>query len=154
MRVLQEKQFQRVGGNVELEADIRIIAATNRDLEAMMDQNQFRRDLYYRLNVIQLDMPSLRERMEDLPELAQHFIQRFAARARKMFRGCTAEALNLCLAYRWPGNIRELENVIERAVTLAPEHGKFIGPELLPANLRNPAPPSHAADLTDLVNQV
>jgi len=154
LRVLQEREFQRVGGTVDLKADVRVIAATNRDLEAMMEQNQFRRDLYYRLNVIQVYVPALRERLEDLPELAQHFIQRFGGRAGKPVQGCTAEALNLCLGYKWPGNIRELENVIERAVTLAPENCKFIGPDLLPANLRSPAPSSHAVDLTDLVNQV
>lgn len=154
LRVLQEKEFQRVGGAVEIKADIRVIAATNQDLEAMMEQNQFRRDLYYRLNVIQLYIPSLRERVEDVPELARHFITRFAARTGKPIQGLTAEALKLCLSYKWPGNIRELENVMERGVTLAPEHCAFITRDLLPPALRNPVLPTPALELTALVTRM
>lgn len=136
LRVLQEKEFQRVGGTADLKADVRIIAATNRDLEALIERNRFRNDLYYRLNVIQLYMPPLRERRDDIPVLAHHFIRRFGRRAGKSIKGLTSEALHLCFAYKWPGNIRELENVIERATTLAPEDTRWITPELLPPGIR------------------
>ena len=154
LRVLQEKTFQRVGGTVDLKADVRLVAATNRDLETMMDQNLFRRDLYYRLNVIQVYMPPLRERTEDIPELAGHFIERFAQRAGKPLKGLTPEALNLCLAYKWPGNIRELENVMERAVTLASGTSAWIIPERLPPTLRDTMTTMPSVELTDLVNRI
>jgi transcriptional regulator with GAF, ATPase, and Fis domain len=154
LRVLQEKEFQRVGGNVDLKADVRLIAATNRDLIALMEQNQFRHDLFYRLNVIQLYMPALRERTEDIPELAQHFIGRFAERACKSISGLNPDALRLCLAYKWPGNVRELENAMERAVTLAPEGKKWITPDLLPASLQTAAEPVLSHDVTDFVDRL
>ena len=137
LRVLQEKAFQRVGGTADLTSDVRIITATNRDLEALIEQKQFRRDLYYRLNVIQVSLPPLRERTEDILELSKHFIQQFTERAGKAIKGLTPETLNLCLAYAWPGNIRELENVMERAVTLAPDTSHWVTPDLLPPHLRN-----------------
>lgn len=139
LRALQEKEFQRVGGHADLKADVRILAATNRDLDELIEQKQFRRDLYYRLNVIQIYVPSLRERTEDIAELADHFAKRFAARAGKSLKGLTPEALQLCLAYKWPGNVRELENVMERAVTLAPKQTLWIIPDLLPASIRQSA---------------
>jgi transcriptional regulator with PAS, ATPase and Fis domain len=154
LRVLQEREFQRVGGTSDLKANIRLIAATNRDLLAMMEQNQFRQDLFYRLNVIQLYVPALRERPEDIAELAQHFVQRFAEKTGKSIAGLTPDALQLCLAYKWPGNIRELENVMERAVTLAPEGKKWITPDLLPASLRTTAEPVPSHDLTDFVDRL
>ncbi len=153
LRVLQEKEFQRVGGSVNLKADVRIITATNRDLDALAEQNKFRRDLYYRLNVILLCLPPLRERTEDIPELAHHFVRRFAERAGKPIEGLSPEALQLCLSYQWPGNIRELENVVERAVTLASDRLKWIGPDLLPLNLRT-SETTPSPDLTDMVYQV
>ena len=119
LRVLQEREFQRVGGTSDLKANIRLIAATNRDLLTMMEQNQFRQDLFYRLNVIQLYVPALRERPEDIAELAQHFVQRFAEKTGKSTAALTPDALQLCLSYKWPGNIRELENLIERAAVLS-----------------------------------
>ncbi len=154
LRVLQEREFQRVGGTSDLKANIRLIAATNRDLLAMMEQNQFRQDLFYRLNVIQLYVPALRERPEDIAELAQHFVQRFAEKTGKSIAGLTPDALKLCLAYKWPGNIRELENVMERAVTLAPEGKKWIAPDLLPSNLRSTTESAPSLDLAELVDHV
>ncbi len=154
LRVLQEREFQRVGGTSDLKANIRLIAATNRDLLAMMEQKQFRQDLFYRLNVIQLYVPALRERPEDIAELAQHFVQRFAEKTGKSIAGLTPDALKLCLAYKWPGNIRELENVMERAVTLAPEGKKWISPDLLPNNLRSTTESAPSLDLAELVDRV
>ena len=154
LRVLQEREFQRVGGTSDLKANIRLIAATNRDLLAMMEQNQFRQDLFYRLNVIQLYVPALRERSEDIAELAQHFVQRFAEKTGKSIAGLTPDALKLCLSYKWPGNIRELENVMERAVTLAPEGKKWITPDLLPSNLRSTTESPPSLDLAELVDHV
>jgi transcriptional regulator with GAF, ATPase, and Fis domain len=154
LRVLQEREFQRVGGTSDLKANVRLIAATNRDLIAMMEQNQFRQDLFYRLNVIQLYVPALRERTEDIPELANYFVHRFAEKIGKPIAGLTPDALQLCLAYKWPGNIRELENVIERAVTLAPEGKKWITPDLLPGTLRSTAESAPSLDLAELVDRV
>jgi two-component system response regulator HydG len=154
LRVLQEREFQRVGGTSDLKANVRLIAATNRDLLAMMEQNQFRQDLFYRLNVIQLYVPTLRERPEDMAELAQHFVQRFAEKTGKPLAGLTPNALQLCLAYKWPGNIRELENVIERAVTLTPDGKKWITPDLLPANLRAASEAAPSLDVAELLNRV
>jgi transcriptional regulator with GAF, ATPase, and Fis domain len=154
LRVLQEREFQRVGGTCDLKANIRLIAATNRDLLAMMEQNQFRQDLFYRLNVIQLYVPALRERPEDIAELAQHFVQRFAEKTGKSVAGLTPDALQLCLAYKWPGNIRELENVMERAVTLAPEGRKSITPDLLPNILRSTTDSAPSVDIAELVDRI
>ena len=154
LRVLQEREFQRVGGTSDLKANVRLIAATNRDLLAMMEQNQFRQDLFYRLNVIQLYVPTLRERPEDMAELAQHFVQRFAEKTGRSIAGLTPNALQLCLAYKWPGNIRELENVIERAVTLTSEGKKWITPDLLPANLRVASEAAPSLDVAELLNRV
>jgi two-component system response regulator HydG len=154
LRVLQEREFQRVGGTSDLKANVRLIAATNRDLAALMEQNQFRKDLFYRLNVIQLYVPSLRERPEDIPDLTHHFARRFAHKMGKPIAGLTPEALQLCLAYKWPGNIRELENVMERAVTLAPEGKKWITPDLLPNNLRSATELVPSLDLAELVDRL
>ncbi len=154
LRVLQEREFQRVGGTSDLKANIRLIAATNRDLLAMMEQNQFRQDLFYRLNVIQLYVPALRERPEDIAELAKHFVQQFAEKIGKSIAGLTPDALQLCLAYKWPGNIRELENVMERAVTMALEGKKWITPDLLPPNLRATTESAPSLDLAELVDRV
>lgn len=154
LRVLQEREYQRVGGTSDLKANVRLIAATNRDLTALMEQNQFRSDLFYRLNVIQLYIPALRERTEDIPELANHFARSFARKMEKSIAGLTPEALQLCLAYKWPGNIRELENVMERAVTLAPEGKKWIAPDLLPPVLRATTQPAPSIDLAEFVDRI
>jgi two-component system response regulator PilR (NtrC family) len=118
LRVLQERRYRRVGGSEELAADIRIIAATNRDLAKMVAEGTFREDLYYRVNVIPVALPALRERRDDIPVLARHFVQRFARDMRRPGADLSAEALDALMRHGWPGNIRELENVLERAVAL------------------------------------
>ncbi|MCI6085470.1 MAG: HPr family phosphocarrier protein [Selenomonas sp.] len=118
LRVLQQKEFDRVGGEETVHVDVRIIAATNRDLEAMMKAGEFREDLYYRLNVIPLLLPPLRERVDDIPLLVEHFIGKISAAQQKPVRGITPDAMEVLMGYRWPGNVRELENVIERVITL------------------------------------
>jgi PAS domain S-box-containing protein len=116
LRVLQEHEFERVGGTKSIRTDVRVIAATNRDLQAAIAGGTFRRDLYYRLNVFPIDVPSLRERREDIPVLVEYFIHRYARKAGKSIRGMNAKSLELLQSYPWPGNIRELQNVIERSV--------------------------------------
>ena len=116
LRVLQERRFYRVGGNQEVEVDVRVIAATNRNLAEEVQQGRFREDLFYRLNVIEIRLPPLRERREDIPLLVEHFVQRISSQLDKDVGGISAEALKLLIAYDWPGNVRELENVIERAI--------------------------------------
>ena len=116
LRVLQERRFYRVGGNEEVEVEVRIIAATNKDLAEEVRQGKFREDLYYRLNVIEIKLPPLRERREDIPLLAEHFVQRISSELGKELAGMSAEAMKILIAYDWPGNVRELENVIERAI--------------------------------------
>ncbi|NOX38408.1 MAG: sigma-54-dependent Fis family transcriptional regulator [Calditrichaeota bacterium] len=128
LRVIQEGEVKRVGDNVIRKVDVRIIAATNKDLWEEVQAGHFREDLYYRLNVINIKMPPLRERVEDIPLLAEHFLRKFAEKNRKDIVGFTPEAMNLLQEYHWPGNIRELENAIERAVILA--RGKEITPDL------------------------
>jgi DNA-binding NtrC family response regulator len=116
LRVLQERRFYRLGGSQEVEVDVRIIAATNKNLNEEVQQGRFREDLYYRLNVIEIRLPALRERREDIPLLAEHFVQRISSELGKEISGISAAALKLLLGYEWPGNVRELENVIERAI--------------------------------------
>jgi DNA-binding NtrC family response regulator len=119
LRVLQEHEFERLGGTRTLRVDVRLIAATNRDLSEMVQGGQFREDLYYRLNVVSIEMPPLRERKEDIVSLANVFIQRFAGELKKKTEGLDTDAQKLLMRYNWPGNIRELENAIERAMLLA-----------------------------------
>jgi formate hydrogenlyase transcriptional activator len=116
LRVLQERKFERVGGNQPIRANVRVIAATNRDLEAAIAAGTFRCDLFYRLNVFPIEIPPLRERREDIPLLVEYFIDHFARKAGKSFRGINKKTLALLLSYPWPGNIRELQNVVERSV--------------------------------------
>jgi transcriptional regulator with GAF, ATPase, and Fis domain len=116
LRVLQEREFERVGGNQHIRANVRVIAATNRDLEAAIAAGTFRSDLFYRLNVFPIEIPPLRERREDISLLVEYFIDHFARKAGKSFRGINKKTLSLLLAYPWPGNIRELKNVVERSV--------------------------------------
>jgi formate hydrogenlyase transcriptional activator len=118
LRVLQERQFERVGGNRVIPTDVRIIAATNRDLPAAIAAGTFRADLFYRLNVFPIEMPSLRDRKEDIPMLIEHFVKRFAERMGKQIRKIDKKTLELCQNYAWPGNIRELQNIVERSVIL------------------------------------
>src|SRR5437899_1672833 len=119
LRVLQEHEFERLGGTRTLRVDVRLIAATNRDLPAMVQAGQFREDLYYRLNVVSIEMPPLRERKEDIMPLANAFIRKFAGELKKKIEGIEPEAQKLLMRYNWPGNIRELENTIERAMLMA-----------------------------------
>jgi len=119
LRVLQEREFERLGGTKTLKVDVRLVAATNRDLRAALEQGTFREDLFYRLNVVPIDIPPLRERKEDIPDLMDHFIARFASETSKTIRGITPAARQLLMNFHWPGNVRELENIIERAVTLS-----------------------------------
>ncbi len=130
LRVLQEQEYERVGGTRTLKADIRVIAATNRDLEAAIKQGGFRQDLYYRLNVITLTLPPLRERQTDIPLLAAYFAAKYAAKCKRQVRGLAPAARAALCAYDWPGNVRELENAIERAVVLGAD--ELIQPEDLP----------------------
>jgi DNA-binding NtrC family response regulator len=119
LRVLQEHEFERLGGTRTLKVDVRLVAATNRDLPLMVESGTFREDLYYRLNVVTIEMPPLRERKDDIAALANFFIRRFAGELKKKIDGFDSDALKLLLRYHWPGNIRELENAIERAMLLA-----------------------------------
>jgi DNA-binding NtrC family response regulator len=137
LRVLQEKEFERLGSNEPIRTDVRILSATNRDLAERRRSGLFRDDLYYRLNVITIRLPALREREGDIPLLAQFFIQKYAARMNRKVRGLRPEALRLLTGYHWPGNIRELENTLERAVLLS--DGELIGPEDLNLGLAPPA---------------
>jgi two-component system response regulator HydG len=127
LRVLQEHEFERLGGTRTLRVDVRLIAATNRDLQAMVASGQFREDLYYRLNVVSIEMPPLRERKDDIVPLANSFIRKFSAELKKKIEGLDTDAQKLLMRYNWPGNIRELENTIERAMLLA--EGRAIAAE-------------------------
>jgi DNA-binding NtrC family response regulator len=121
LRFLEEHEFERVGGNRTIKVDVRVVAATHRDLKTRIKEGIFREDLYYRLNVIELHIPPLRERHTDIPLLAHHFLARFAAANDKEIRGFSDEALGLLLRHSWPGNVRELENAVERAVVISSE---------------------------------
>jgi two-component system, NtrC family, response regulator PilR len=144
LRVLQERRFRRVGGLEELQADIRVIAATNQDLTKAVAEARFREDLYYRINVIPIALPPLRERREDVPLLAEHFLAKYAEQMDKPVTAISREALELLVRHEWPGNIRELENVIERAVAL--EMTPTILPDSLPPSVRgDSARPAAAA---------
>ena len=133
LRVLQDKRFMHLGGVSEIQVDVRIIAATNVDLRQEVRESRFREDLYYRLNVITIDLPPLRSRREDIPLLAQHFLDRFATENELAPRRLTADALRALMDYEWPGNVRELENAIERGVVLS--SGPVIGSDLLPGHI-------------------
>jgi transcriptional regulator with GAF, ATPase, and Fis domain len=140
LRVLQEREFERVGGTHPIHVDVRVIAATNRDLKAAIAKGSFRQDLFYRLNVFPIDVPPLRERKDDLLMLVEYFVQRYASQAGKNIRSIDKETLDLLKAYDWPGNVRELQNVIERSVILS-SGGVFAVDELwLTAHSVQPAP--------------
>jgi DNA-binding NtrC family response regulator len=138
LRVIQEREFMRLGGLENIKVDVRIIAATNVDLRRMMEEGRFREDLYYRLHVITIQLPALRERKEDVPLLAQHFLEKYGEENGKLGMELTPDALDLLMEYDWPGNVRELENVIERAVVLCP--GTRIDTELIPEHVRTSRP--------------
>jgi two-component system response regulator HydG len=139
LRVIQEREITRVGGEQEIPVNVRLIAATNRDLAALIKTGQFREDLYYRLNVVNIDIPPLRERREDIALLAQHFLIQFAEKNRKEIKGFTPEAMDRMIRYDWPGNIRELMNAIERGVVLA--RGVFLDEADIPVIASIPAWP-------------
>jgi two-component system response regulator PilR (NtrC family) len=138
LRVLQERRFRRVGGLEELTADIRVVAATNQDLTRLIAEGRFREDLFYRINVIPISLPPLRERREDIGMVAEHFLAKYAEQMEKQITGISHEAMELLTQHDWPGNIRELENVIERAVAL--EASPTILPDSLPASVRGDSP--------------
>jgi two-component system response regulator HydG len=122
LRALQEREFNRVGGEDTIQVDVRVIAATNKDLKEQILKGEFREDLYYRLNVVELEVPPLPDRKQDIPLLAQHFLETFAAKNRKEIKGFTPRAMDNLVRYDWPGNVRELMNAIERGVVLARTH--------------------------------
>ena len=146
LRVLQERRIRRVGGTDEISVDVRVITATNQDLERMVQEKRFREDLFYRINVIAIRMPTLRERPEDIPALAEHFLNKYRKIMGKPVReGIAKETMDCLESYSWPGNVRQLENVIERAVALG--SGQKIGPESLPPEVRGEGPPTGEPDL-------
>ncbi|MBN1196535.1 MAG: sigma-54-dependent Fis family transcriptional regulator [Candidatus Aminicenantes bacterium] len=154
LRVLQEKEIQPLGENRSHKVDVRIIAATNVDLLEKVKIGAFREDLFYRLNIINIHLPPLRERMEDIPPLAEHFIRKYAEENHREVPGMSAEFLQKLMQYPWPGNIRELENAIQRSVILAP--GATLNPEVLPAEIRSAeaaSADSNYGDFNDLVNR-
>jgi len=134
LRVLQDRRFRRLGGTEEVQADIRVIAATNQDLQKLVADGRFREDLFYRINVIPMHLPPLRERRDDIPLLAEHFLAKYAERMEKPVRSISLSASDLLRCYAWPGNVRELENVIERAVAL--EQSPSVLPDSLPLHIR------------------
>jgi transcriptional regulator with GAF, ATPase, and Fis domain len=134
LRVLQERVIRRVGGNEAIPVNVRLITATNQDLRRLVDEGRFREDLYYRLNGVTLRVPALRERRQDVPLLAQHFLEKYAGEAGKTILGFARETLEFLTAYRWPGNVRELQHVVERAVALS--SSALILPEDLPPEIR------------------
>jgi DNA-binding NtrC family response regulator len=137
LHVMQEREFMRVGGTETIKTDVRIIAATNLDLKQLLDEGRFREDLFYRLNVIAIELPPLRERRDDIPILARHFLAKYGEENHKGDLDLSPEALDVLMEYHWPGNVRELENVIERAAVLTSEHR--IGLDLIPDHVRTPA---------------
>ena len=150
LRVLQEREFERLGNTRTQKVNVRFVAATHRDLEGMILEKLFRSDLYYRLNVFPIHVPPLRERPEDIPLLAQHFVQQATRRMRKTIDRIPSETMEALIRYRWPGNIRELENVTERAVILSP------GPvlRLSPRDLNSRVPPDQSADRYQTLEEV
>jgi DNA-binding NtrC family response regulator len=142
LRVLQEREFERLGGTKTLKVDVRLIAATNRDLRAALEDGSFREDLYYRLNVVAIDIPALHEHKEDIPELVQFFLQKFARESSQPVKSVTPAAMKVLMDFHWPGNVRELENAVQRAVTLTRGDILDVGDIHLdrPYNANNAAP--------------
>jgi len=154
LRVLQEKEIQPLGANRSHKVDVRVIAATNVNLLDKVKLGDFREDLFYRINIIDIHLPPLRERMEDIPLLAEHFIAKYAAENQREAPGIAPEFLQKLMQYNWPGNIRELENAMQRSVILAP--GNMLIPELLPGEIQSPDAgyaESQSGDFNELVNQ-
>ena len=136
LRVLEQREFLRVGGQKSIRVDVRIITATNQELRQLVTSGQFRRDLYYRLNILNIELPPLRRRREDVPPLIRHFVRELAERIDRPFPGISEPAMETLMKYEWPGNVRELRNLIESMVVLSP--GREIGPEDIPSQIRSP----------------
>jgi len=156
LRVLQEKEFERVGGTEPIKTDVRIIAATNRDLEEAIEQGDFRRDLYYRLNVFPIHIPPLRERRTDIMLLADHFVEKYSKAHAKRVRRISTPAIDMLTSYHWPGNVRELENCMERAVLLSEDaviHGHHLPPTLQTAEASGTVPPNDLEAVLDGVER-
>ncbi len=148
LRVLQESQFERVGSSISQQVDVRVIATSNRDLEVSVEEGKFREDLFYRLNVVPIELPPLRQRADDIPELCRHFLHQIAKRDNSTFRHLESEAVRLLQRYRWPGNVRELQNIIERATILESEPGVIRAATIEPwLKTRNVAVASAVEDL-------
>jgi DNA-binding NtrC family response regulator len=145
LRVLQEQTFERVGGSQTIRTDVRVIAATNRNLEAAIAEGTFRADLYYRLDVCTIQLPPLRERKADVPTLAESFLRRFREEVKKDVQGISEDAMSLLVEYRWPGNVRELQSAVKQAIVQA--SGPIVQPENLPAAIRGERP------LTPILNE-
>jgi two-component system response regulator AtoC len=161
LRVLQEQEFERVGGTETIRVDVRVIAATHRDLETAIQDGSFREDLYYRLNVIPVFVPPLRERKEDIPLLVEHFLTLCAETSGKRFEEIDPRALELLMQYDWPGNVRELENVIKRAAIIAkdhdvllPKHLSFVSSGRTGGGLEAMAQPADSMTLSEKLEQV
>jgi transcriptional regulator with GAF, ATPase, and Fis domain len=152
LRVLQEREFERVGGNQRIRANARVIAATNRDLDTAIAAGTFRSDLFYRLNVFPIEVPPLRERKEDIPLLVEYYIARFARKAGKSIHGISKKTLDLLLSYPWPGNIRELQNVVERSVIVCETETFSVDESWLSRQPRAPQPAAHL-DLAQLADR-
>jgi DNA-binding NtrC family response regulator len=138
LRVLQEREFERLGGTKSIKVDVRVVAATNKDLEKAVQNGEFREDLYYRLQVIQVFLPPLRERREDIPALAEHFVTRYSKENGRCITSISPKTLELLTAYNYPGNVRELENAIERAVVMSDRDAQVLEPDWLPNAIRLP----------------
>src|SRR5271166_5307559 len=147
LRVLQEREFQRVGGNESLKTDVRVVAATNRDLNAAIAEGKFRDDLFYRLNVFPIEVPPLRERKEDIPLLVEYFVDRYASKVGKKITAINKKSMELLQSYAWPGNIRELQNVVERSVVISDSENLSVDESWLAA--RVPVPDSATGPLTE-----
>ena len=151
LRAIQTREIRRVGDTKDIKTDVRLIAASNRDLEEAVQEGILREDLFYRLNVIPIQLPPLRERREDIPLLVAHFLQKFSKELGKDVRGVTPEALALLERYRWPGNIRELENVLERAIVLGA--GEILGVDSLPASVRHTGPERRGTGVLEIPDE-
>ena len=147
LRVLQENQFERVGSSLTQQVDVRVVATTNRNLAKAVEEGKFRQDLYYRLNVVPIELPPLRNRAEDVPELCRHFLHQIAKRDKSVFRHIEAEAVRLLQRYEWPGNVRELQNIVERACVLEREPGVIRAATIEPWLRGAKSPASLAGDL-------